>query len=282
MNNTILKEMSLIGDYATLSHGRVRYQVAGPANGDPVLLVHGLIGHFHIWDRNFNVLVEQGFRVLRTDLYGRGFSDRVKHPHNTSLFVSQLDELLQHVGMNGPVNLIGLSMGGAVITRFATTFPDRVKSMLWVDSYGIPTPENPLMRITRPRILGELLIGSIGGPVLRQAPNRGVYEREKHVDFNRWFSAPLVVKGSKRALLSTLRNFMLEDHTPHFQLVNEMNIPKQMVWGRHDRVLPLEYGKRLHGFIPSAGFQEFDQSGHLPHFEEPEIFNILMINHLHS
>jgi pimeloyl-ACP methyl ester carboxylesterase len=282
MSRTILKEMSLLGDYADLTHGRVRYQVGGPVDGDPVVLVHGLIGHMHIWDRNFDVLVGAGHRVLRMDLYGRGFSERVKHPHNTALFVSQLEDLLAHVDMNGPINLVGLSMGGAVITRFATTFPDRVRSMLWVDSYGIPTPNNPLLRITRPPLLGEALMGTFGGPILRQAPHRGVYEREKHIDFNRWFAAPLNMRGSKRALLSTLRNFMLEDHVPHFKTVNEMQIPKMLVWGRNDRVLPFEYGQKLHGFIPSSAFEVFDQSGHLPHFEEPETFNQKAIEFLMS
>lgn len=265
--------MSLLGDYANLTHGRVRYQVAGPANGGPVVLVHGLIGHMHIWDRNFDALIEAGHRVLRMDLYGRGFSDRVKHPHNTALFVSQLEDLLMHVGMNGPVNLVGLSMGGAVITRFATTFPERVKSMLWVDSYGMVSPQNPLMRLALAPIIGEALMGTFGGPILRQAPHRGVHNRDKHIEFNRWFSAPLNVRGSKRALLNTLRNFMLEDHIPHFKAVNEMQLPKMLVWGRNDRVLPFEYGQKLHSFIPSSAFDVFDQSGHLPHFEEPEAFN---------
>lgn len=276
MSRRILDEMSLFGDYADLSRGRVRYQVAGPEDGVPVVLVHGLIGHLHIWDRNFDALVDAGHRVLRMDLYGRGFSERVKHPHSASLFVTQLDELMRHVGMEGKVSLVGLSMGGAVITRFATAFPERVRSMLWVASYGIPTPDNPLMRITRPAVIGEALMGTFGGPILRQAPHRGVYERDRHRDFNRWFAAPLDVKGSKRALLSTLRNFMVEDHVPHFRSVNEMDIPKLLVWGRHDRVLPYGYGRQLHGLIPSAHFETFESSGHLPHFEEPDVFNSLV------
>lgn len=272
--------MAQLGTYADLSHGRVRFQVKGPPEGGPVVLVHGLIGHMHVWDRNFDALVNSGFRVLRMDLYGRGFSDRVKHPHVSELFVTQLDELLQHLGILSPVNLIGLSMGGAVITRFATAFPERVRSILWVDSYGIPTPNNPLMRLTRPPLVGEILMGTLGGPILRQAPHRGVHERAKHLDFNRWFSAPLNIKGSKRALLSTLRNFMVEDHVPHFRAVNEMDIPKLLVWGIHDRVLPYEYGQQLHRLIPSALFESYSHSGHLPHFEESEAFNLQAIEFL--
>lgn len=278
--STILNDMSKVGEFAALGHGRLRYQVNGPEDGAKVVLVHGLIGHMHIWDRNFDTLVASGHRVLRMDIYGRGLSDRVKHPHNAHLFVNMLSDLLDHVGFTGPLHLIGLSMGGAVITRYASAFPDRVKSMLWVDSYGIVKTDDMLMRITRPQLVGEALIGTVGGFILRRAPDRGVHEPAKHKDFNRWFAAPLAVKGSKRALLSTLRNFMLDDHAPHFRTVQELAVPKLMVWGRHDRILPLSYGEQLHSLVPSARFETFERSGHLPHFEEPEHFNAMALDFL--
>jgi len=273
----ILDDMAKVGEYTTLATGRVRYQDTGAKEAEVVVLVHGLIGHMHIWDRNYDALVAAGYRVVRLDLYGRGFSDRVTHTHDAQLYVSQVAGILDFLGIDKKVHLMGLSMGGAVITRFATTFPQRVASMLWVDCYGIPTPNEPLMRITRPRYLGEALIGTLGGPLLRQAPHRGVHDRAKHRDFNRWFSAPLSIKGSKRSLLNTLRHFMLEDHASHFSTVNGMDVPKMLVWGKHDTVLPLSYGEQVRQLVPSARFELFEQSGHLPHFEEPELFNALAI-----
>ncbi len=272
----VLNEMAQIGQFVALKHGKIRYQVEGPADGEVVVMVHGLVGHMHIWDRNFDFLVQKGYRVVRLDLYGRGFSDRIARNHTSELFVSQLSELLEHLAIDKKLNLVGLSMGGAVITRFATTFPNRVASMLWVDCYGIPTPNEPLMRITRPKYLGEALIGALGGPLLRQAPQRGVHDQKKHRDFNSWFAAPLSITGSKRALLSTLRHFMLENHAPHFETVDKMPVPKLLVWGRHDRVLPFTYGQQIKALVPSALFEVFDESGHLPHFEEPEKFNATM------
>ena len=235
----LMKSMAETGQYAALKHGKVRYQAEGPVDGPVVVLVHGLAGHLHIWDKNFDYLVQRGFRVVRLDLYGRGFSARVQHPYNTTLFVTQLAELLKHLDINAPLHLIGLSMGGAIITRYATAYPERVASMLWVDSYGIPTPNEPLMRVTRPPWLGELLMGLLGGPLLRLAPKRGVYEPARHRDFSAWFAAPQSIKGSKRALLSTSRHFLIDNLVPHFEQVNRMDIPKLMVWGRHDRVLSL-------------------------------------------
>jgi pimeloyl-ACP methyl ester carboxylesterase len=272
----IMKKMAETGQMAALKHGAVRYQLEGPENGAMVVLVHGLAGHMHIWDKNFDFLVAQGYRVLRMDLYGRGFSARVQHPYTAELFVTQVAGLLQHLAIDTKLNLIGLSMGGAIITRFATTYPERVASMLWVDSYGIPTPKEPLMRLTRPRVLGELLMGVLGGPILRQAPKRGVHMPNEHPGFNQWFAAPLAIKGSKRALLSTSRHFLRDNHVPHFERVNAMDIPKLMVWGRHDKILSLDYGQQLHALVPTARWEVYEQSGHLPHFEEPEKFNAMM------
>jgi pimeloyl-ACP methyl ester carboxylesterase len=276
----ILKEMEQHGSYAQLSDGKTRYEVAGPENGDRLVLVHGLIGHLHVWDYQFKFLVENGYRVLRYDLFGRGFSDRLKGEHGGELFMSQLSDLLEHVGFDAPFHLVGLSMGGAISVRFAVHHPDRIKSIFLVDCYGIPTPDDPGIKVVQPKWVGEALIGTFGGPILKRAPIKGVYDKKKHKGFAKWFSAPLAIKGSKRALLSTLRNFMLENHIPHYTRLNGLDIPKLILWGKEDAVLPFDYGKKIHALLPTARFEVFEKCGHVPQFEEPDKFNELTLNWL--
>lgn len=276
---SILKEMEQHGSYAELSNGKVRYELGGPEYGEKVVLIHGLIGHMHVWDYQFKFLTENGFRVLRFDLYGRGFSERVKGEHGSELFMAQVSELVEFVGFQ-EFHLIGLSMGGAISTRFTSHHPEKVKSIFLVDCYGIPTPEDPGIRVVQPKFFGEALIGTLGGPILKRAPIKGVYDKKRHKGFAKWFSAPLVIKGSKRALLSTLRNFMLENHVPHYERLDHLSLPKLILWGREDAVLPFEYGKRIHALVPSARFEVFDKCGHVPQFEEPEKFNQLMLGFL--
>ena len=275
---SILAEMEKHGEFAQLSDGKVRYEIGGPETGEKVVLVHGLIGHFHVWDYQFKFLVEQGFRVLRYDLYGRGFSERVKGEHGSELFMSQLKDLLEHVKFNVPFHLIGLSMGGAISTRYTSHHPELVKSLFLADCYGIPTPNDPGIRVVQPKIIGEALIGTFGGPILSRAPIKGVFDKKKHKGFAKWFSAPMVIKGSKRALLSTLRNFMLENHVPHYERINKLNIPKLILWGKEDAVLPYHYGQKIHALVPNARFEVFENCGHVPQFEEPEKFNQLVVS----
>lgn len=270
---SILKKMEQIGDYAQLSNGKVRYELGGPENAEKVVLVHGLIGHMHVWDYQFEFLVEKGYRVLRFDLYGRGFSERLSGDHGSELFMAQMTELLNHVKFNEPFHLMGLSMGGAISTRYASHHAKMVKSLFLVDCYGIPTPNDPGIRVLKPKGIGEALIGTLGGSILKRAPIKGVFDKKKHKGFAKWFSAPLEIKGSKRALLSTLRHFMLEDHVPHYKRVDHLDFNKLILWGRHDKVLPLEYGKEVHTLMPSAEFIILENCGHVPHYEEPEEFN---------
>lgn len=264
------------GTYAQLSDGKVRYEIAGPEDGEVVVLIHGLIGHLHVFDYQFKFLVEKGYRVLRYDLYGRGFSERVKGEHGGELYMSQLSDLTKHVGIKRKFHLVGISMGGAVSTRFTSHHPEMVKSTFLVDCYGIPKPEDPGIRIVQPKLVGEFFMGALGGAILKRAPIKGFYDREKHRKSVEWFSAPLSIKGSKRALLSTLRNFMLENHVPHYKRLNHLDIPKLILWGKEDRVLPFEYGQKIHALVPNARFEVFEKCGHVPQFEEPEKFNTLL------
>ncbi len=65
--------VSLPGQFVKLPLGVVHYELAGPENAPTVVLVHGFSVPYYIWDPTFEALTRAGFRVLRYDLYGRGF-----------------------------------------------------------------------------------------------------------------------------------------------------------------------------------------------------------------
>ena len=108
---------------------------AGPENGRPVVLVHGFSSPYFIFDTTFEFLVNSGFRVLRYDLFGRGYSDRPRTDYNIHLFVRQLKDLLDALGFK-QVNLVGLSMGGAISAAFISQYPDHVSRQVLIDPAG--------------------------------------------------------------------------------------------------------------------------------------------------
>ena len=78
------------GQYIKLSGGITHYQLAGPDTGKVVILVHGFSVPYFIWDGTYEYLVKQGFRVLRYDMFGRGYSDRPNVVYNQALYQNHL------------------------------------------------------------------------------------------------------------------------------------------------------------------------------------------------
>ena len=65
------------GSFLRLADGVVHYELAGPPptvlDARTVVLIHGFSVPYYIWDPTFEALAQAGFRVLRYDLYGRGY-----------------------------------------------------------------------------------------------------------------------------------------------------------------------------------------------------------------
>src|SRR6476646_6649782 len=120
------------GLFAKLSDGYTHYEIGGPPNGRVVVLAAGFSVPYYIWDPTFAALTGAGFRVLRYDYYGRGYSDRPDIPFTQDLYVRQLTQLLEFLHITQPVDLAGLSFGGSVITTIADRHPSRVRSLVYM------------------------------------------------------------------------------------------------------------------------------------------------------
>jgi len=123
----------IAGSFVRLPHGTIHYQLTGPESGRTVVLVHGFSVPYYIWDPTYDELVKRGFRVLRYDLYGRGYSDRPDEVYGPDLYDGQLNDLLSQLNVSGAVDLVGLSMGGPIVVTFAARHPEKVRSLTLVD-----------------------------------------------------------------------------------------------------------------------------------------------------
>ena len=132
------------GSFVRLSEGVVHYDLGGPPEGPPVVLVHGVSIPMYVWDSTFEALTRAGFRVLRYDLYGRGYSDRPEGAYDRARFVRQLDELIAAVDLTPPVSIVGLSMGGAVSAAYGASHPEKVDKVVLIAPLNRPQDIGPL------------------------------------------------------------------------------------------------------------------------------------------
>jgi len=71
--NAAVRE-KLPGSFVQLPDGVMHYELAGPADGRLVVLIAGFSAPYTVWDPTFAALTQAGFRVLRYDHFGRGYS----------------------------------------------------------------------------------------------------------------------------------------------------------------------------------------------------------------
>ena len=154
-------EKKFSGSEASLNYAE------GPANGPPLLLLHGLSRDW----RSFSVLLPElsrGFHLFAVDLRGHGQSSRVPGHYRISEFALDVSEFLQ-TQFPGGAAIFGHSLGAMTAMMVAANGSGRVKALIVGDS--MITPENFRRSLYFPlfRQLGQLLKHSSSQPALAAA-----------------------------------------------------------------------------------------------------------------
>jgi len=92
-------------------------------------------------------LADAGFRVVMYDLRGHGRTERPPAGYRLDDLVDDLAALLEQLGVDAPVHLLGNSLGGSIAFGYAARHPDRVASLVAVES--APATAQWLARVGR-------------------------------------------------------------------------------------------------------------------------------------
>lgn len=262
------------GKFLLLSQGYTHYEIAGPEYGPVVIFIHGFSVPYYMWDPNFTALSRAGYRVVRYDLYGRGLSDRPKVAYDRQLFVTQLAELINLLALEGPVHLIGNSMGGAIATAFAADHPDQVGKLILIDPFYEKWSIGPF----KIPLFGEYLNAGFLVPTSPRRQLQDFFRPERFPDWPKLFREQMRYKGFEHALLSTLRNFISQDPTDYYILARQ-NKPVLLIWGTEDHTLSSKGALKLYHILrPKLLWVE--NAGHVPHYELPQVVNPRIIDFL--
>ena len=265
------------GDFVQLSQGYVHYQLEGPETGETVVLVHGFSAPMFIWERTVPALTKAGFRVLSYDLYGRGYSDRPDVAYDKDLFDTQLLELLDALDIREPVNLIGHSMGGAITTIFTARHPEKIRRLCLIAPVGFPVKLPITAKLVQVPGLGNLLMSVIGDKTIKKNAAKFFYDQSQAEPFLVKFERQMAYDGYKNALLSTLKNFNLNNQTSAYEKVGKIGKPTMLIWGRQDVTVPFEHSEKVISLIPQTIFYPIDGVAHVPHYEKHNLVSPLIV-----
>jgi pimeloyl-ACP methyl ester carboxylesterase len=266
------------GEFVRLTDGYTHYQIGGPPEGRVVVLAAGFSVPYYIWDPVFEALIGAGFRVLRYDYYGRGFSDRPDVPYTQAFYVRQLTELLDALKIADPFDLAGLSLGGAIVTSYADAQPERVRSIIYVDpSFRSPGP----MPTSAPAVW-DFFTTIFTAPRWAEQQLNDFLHPERFPDWPERYRVQMRYRGFRRARLSELMANASVDQREELERVGKHPRRVLVIWGKEDTQVPIEQSAALLEAMPRARLVTIEDAGHLPQWERPEVFNSTMIDFLHE
>lgn len=261
------------GKFLSLPEGQVHYELTGPEEGEVVVLLPGASLGMFVFDALVPRLAARGYRVLRYDLYGRGFSDRPEGEYGPERFERQLLGVLSALGLQRPVHLVGIALGALIGVLFTARHPERVRSLGLIAPDGFGTELPPSVKVARLPLVG----GVLGHYLIRVLGDSTVLSRLRHYsakplpELEPRVRESLRYRGFKRALLSSLRHQMpIDGAAGVYADVAREGVPTCVLWGARDAMTSPELTARVREVMPRASFVLLPDSGHLPQCEEPD------------
>ena len=240
------------GNLADLKNGKLYYRWFSPEkeNGEILVLVHGFSTPSVVWEGVLPYLLEEGFKVLVYDHYGRGYSSRPKVKYTKDLFVDSLDELIEHQEISQKINLVGYSMGGPNVAGYAEKHSEKVRSASFIAPAGYMSLSVPWYQKLFYRFLTMPIIRQFIGVVAPSIFYGGnatltlsTLEDEQHVPqerLNEIYREQMKYEGFTRSLLSTIKNFNLFQDKSSFKDIGNSEIPCSVIWGTSDETVSFD------------------------------------------
>lgn len=268
------------GSFIKLSDGYTHYELRGEEEGKTIILVHGNAAPSITWDNNIDALVDEGYRVLRYDLFGHGYSDRPElEKYNRELYDRQLVELIDKLEITTPVSLVGTSQGGSICAYFAASHEVEVEKIAFLSPLFDSFNNAKMASLLQSKWIGEYIMKATGDKSLTN-PTKVLYTTDKKQELTDKLKEQIKYKGKKRAVLANMRGDAIKDATPYYEKVKELHIPVLLTWGENDKSISKESMERLRKLIPNINYHELKNASHLAHYEFSNEINDILIDFL--
>ena len=248
--------------------GGIDVQAWVSGRGDPVLVLHGAGGNrgFTRW----TTMLAERYTVWAPTHPGFGRSGDAE-------WMEGVDDLARFylwfidAARLGRPHVIGQSIGGWIAAEMATMNPGALDRLVLVAPVGL-----------KPNT-GEILDVFYHSPAALRELN--VYDPKAVPEWDELFGRPptpaeLEIAERNREMTARLtwKPYM---HNPRLErFLSRVANPTLVVWGREDRIVPVECGEQYRRALPNASLTVLERCGHLPPIEHPDAFARLVLDFL--
>ena len=251
-------------EFGALDHDGERIYWESAGDGEALVLCHGAGGNHAVWYQQVPVFAEHR-RVITWDHRGFGRSSARKGPTTPERAARDLEALLDHLEI-ARCDLVGQSMGGWTVLRFAVENPTRVGRLVLADTPG---------GIDCPEIRSAVEALQSGPAPLRAPPFLGVHPA---------VGEPFCARDRAHAYLySLLGGFGEPDlaaiappllaSTLAPEALAGLALPVLMLVGELDSLFPPAAIRAAAERLPDVRVVEIPGCGHSPYFEDAAAWN---------
>lgn len=238
-----------------------------------ILLLHGLGVCAESWGLQLTPLIETDFRVIAPDLRGFGKTSYPGGANDVKIMANDMVHFLDHLQV-GSCHVMGISMGGAVSLQFALDNPDRVDSLILVNTFARLRPHRISSWIFYS--VRFLLAHVLGIKTQARFVSKRIFPDPDQMSYREIFCEQ-ISQANPKAYRSMMRSFIGFDLSSRLK---DLNTPVLVITGDRDAIVPQETQKELSKAIPMVHHEVIQDAGHAVTVEKPDEFNRIMNNFL--
>ncbi|MCW8194606.1 alpha/beta hydrolase [Proteobacteria bacterium 005FR1] len=253
----------------------------GKANGQTVFWQHGMNFYSEAYTDTIKALAEAGFRVIAVDRIGYGKSSKPIIPYDFNFVAANMKDLLDKLGID-KVAIVGHSMGGMVVSRFAMLYPELVSHVVMVNQIGLTDQRQG--RPWRDPYAGDLGVASYQSIL---AGHRRYFPDEwppEHLRFvKRQYGQTMSGEWPRLAMVRRLQGQMLYEDPVVYDWQHIAT--KALVIGGEKDGLVADFPKLARNVadqLQNAALILYPDVGHAPQIEIPDRFHRDLIRFLRS
>lgn len=268
-------------EYVDAAGVATRSLQAGPADGPPLIFLHGTSGHLEAFIRNLESHAAAGFRCHAIDMLGHGYTGKPDYRYEIPRYVEHLAHYMDACGMQS-AHIVGESLGGWVAGWLASEQPERIRSLQMVAAGG--TKANPEI-MARIKNSTTKAVNEDDISLTRDRLHLLMFDGEKDV------SEELVQirhdiyhqESFKQNLSNLLCLQEMEIRVPNL-MTNErlgmITAPTLVVWGKDNPFGEVPEANNMHAAIKGSELELIPECGHWPQHEQADIYNRVSIDFL--
>ena len=214
--------------------------------GEPVILLHGGLGHSGNWGHQVQPLVDAGHQVVVVDSRGHGRSSRDERRYSYELMASDVFAVMDALGLKKAA-IVGWSDGACVGMIMADQQPKRVSGVFFFACNMDPTGTLPFEAT----------------PVIDRCFGRHVKDYARLSATPDQFSSFADAVG---LMQRTEPNYAASD-------LARIRVPVAIVLGENDEFIKRDHAEYLARSVPDAGLVILPGVSHFAPLQRPELFN---------